>query len=509
MSEEAAAERLKAREDFLRLMSHEIRTPLNGVIGMLGLLARTKMDGAQRAYLSGARESADHLLSLVNDLLDFARIEAGRLELEAAPVDVERLVQSVAELLSPRAHEKGLELAWAVDADVPDVLADDGRLRQILFNLAGNAVKYTETGGALISVRRAGGRGKKAKLRFSVRDTGPGVPEAARERVFEEYGHAQPQHACRYDSAGLGLAVVKRLVEAMEGAVGVSAAAGGGSEFWFEASFPTVAAEPRETPLEGLTVAIASPSALVREAAGRQVEAAGGTIAAAASMEAVTAAPDAVVLVDHALAVEAGTLVPRPRDRKAIVLLRPEQRELIEKYRGAGYCGYLIKPLRRSSLAVRVKAALSGQVSSAGGLAPLDDDRVAPATIAGVRVLLAEDNPVNALLVQTVLRREGCTVELAGTGGEVLDAMTRARFDLVLMDVRMPGMDGMAATRALRARGEAAPIVALTANAFDADRKACIEAGMNDFLTKPIDPATLRHALARWTNRDMRVKLAS
>src|SRR5215469_16347555 len=210
------AERLKAREDFLRLMSHEIRTPLNGVIGMLGLLARTKMDGAQRAYLGAARESADHLLWLVNDLLDFARIEAGKVELEAAPVTMELLVQGVTELLSPKAHEKGLDIAWTVDEDVPDVLADDGRLRQILFNLAGNAVKFTETGGILLTVTRAGGRKGRATLRFAVRDTGPGVPREAHDRVFEEFGHADPAHAVRFGGAGLGLAVVKRLVEAME-----------------------------------------------------------------------------------------------------------------------------------------------------------------------------------------------------------------------------------------------------------------------------------------------------
>jgi signal transduction histidine kinase len=215
MSEDIA-ERLRAREEFLRHMSHELRTPLNGVIGMLGLLARTKMDGAQRSYLQNARESADHLLSLVNDILDFARIEAGRLELETAPVDAETIVQGVAELLSPKAHEKGLEIAWAVDGDVPAVLADDGRLRQILFNLAGNAVKFTETGGVLITVEAfdGGGGEESVGLRFLVRDSGPGEPESARERIFDEFGHADPSHAARYGGAGLGLAVVRRLVDA-------------------------------------------------------------------------------------------------------------------------------------------------------------------------------------------------------------------------------------------------------------------------------------------------------
>jgi CheY-like chemotaxis protein len=506
-----ADERLKAREEFLRSMSHELRTPLNGVIGMLGLLARTRMDGAQRSYLAAARESADLLLSLVNDLLDFARIEAGRLEFEAAPLDVERLVQGVAELLSPRAHEKGLDVAWRVDADVPDVSADDGRLRQILFNLAGNAVKFTERGGVLIAVSRAGGgRGKKVKLRFSVRDTGPGVPAGERDRVFEEFGHADPAHAgTRYGGAGLGLAVVKKLVEAMEGRVGVGEAPGGGAEFWFEAAFPALDREPRGTPLEGATVALASPSALLREAAAGQIGADGGAAVCADSVEAALAetGEDAVVLVDHALS-GGPTPLARPRARKAIVLLRPEERDLIEKYRGAGWSGYLIKPLRRASISARVKVALRGGGSPGSGPSAPEDERITPATVAGVRVLIAEDNPVNALLVQTLLRKEGCTVELAGSGGEVLDALVRTRYDLVLMDMRMPGMDGVTATRLLRERGDNTPVVALTANAFERDRKACLEAGMNDFLTKPVDPASLKAGLARWTNRDMRVKLA-
>ena len=505
-----ADQKLRAREELLRHMSHEIRTPLNGVIGMLGLLARTKMDGAQRAYVANARESAEHLLGLVNDLLDFARIEAGKLELETAPVDVERVVQGVAELLSPKAHEKGVEIAWSVAGDVPAVLlADEGRLRQILFNLAGNAVKFTETGGVLVAVTREGGRGKTHRLRFSVQDTGPGVPAEAQGVIFEEFGHADPSHAGRYGGAGLGLAVVKRLVDAMDGRVGLSSTVGEGSDFWFEAPFRAAEQEPREQAMEGLTVAVASPSFPVGEASRRQIEACGGAVASTETVEAAVRATrdDAVVLVDHALAGEA-TLVPRPKNRKALILLRPEERELIEKYRGAGYAGYLIKPLRRTSAATRVLATLNGGAAAPGG-PTTDDERVAPAVVAGVRVLLAEDNPVNALLVTTLLRREGCTVETAGDGEEALQALARSRYDLVFMDMRMPGLDGPAATRAMRARGDQTPVVALTANAFEQDRRACLEAGMNDFLTKPLEPAALRTALARWTNRDWRVKLAS
>ena len=184
-----------AGQQFLRLMSHEMRTPLNGVIGMIGLLQRTRLDGAQRAYADNALQSAEHLLGLVNDLLDYARLEAGKLEFDLAPVDLEGLARGVAELLSPRAHDKGLEIAWSVAADAPDVIADDGRLRQILFNLAGNAVKFTQAGGVRIAVERCGGTRARPRLAFLVEDTGPGVPVEARARIFEEFGHADASDA--------------------------------------------------------------------------------------------------------------------------------------------------------------------------------------------------------------------------------------------------------------------------------------------------------------------------
>ncbi|MEY4240370.1 MAG: hypothetical protein RJA14_66, partial [Pseudomonadota bacterium] len=225
-------------QQFLRLMSHEMRTPLNGVIGMLGLLSRTRLDGAQRAYAEAARSSAEHLLGLVNDLLDYARLEAGKLEFDHAPVDLEALVRGVAELLSPRAHEKGLEIAWSVAPDAVDILGDEGRLRQVLFNLAGNAVKFTETGGVRIAVERTGGPDKSPRLAFIIDDTGPGVPAEARARIFEEFGHVDASDASRFGGAGLGLAVVSRLAAAMQGSVTVSDRPDGtGARFLFEADF--------------------------------------------------------------------------------------------------------------------------------------------------------------------------------------------------------------------------------------------------------------------------------
>ena len=473
-------------QQFLRLMSHEMRTPLNGVIGMLGLLQRTRLDGAQRAYAEAARTSADHLLGLVNDLLDYARLEAGKLEFDAAPVDLEALVRGVAELLSPRAHDKGLEIVWSVGAEAVDIIGDEGRLRQVLFNLAGNAVKFTETGGVRITVERVGGAVARPRLAFLIDDTGPGVPPEARKRIFEEFGHVDASDASRFGGAGLGLAVVSKLAAAMKGSVTVGDRPDGpGARFRFEAAFPAVKGANRGRPLDGHVVHVISPDAFVRSGAVAQVEASGGRCSDDAE----------VVLIDHASRAAGAGLAARPSRGRGVILLKPSERDLIARYKGAGFHGYLIKPLRRASLAERVLAAAGARLTP--GLPPPpppEDDRV--------------DNPVGALLAATLLRREGCAVETAASGHEAVAAMKRARYDLVLMDMRMPGMDGPSAARAIRAGGDRTPIIALTAHAFAEDRRTCLEAGMNDHLVKPLELETLRASLARWTNRTERAKVA-
>jgi signal transduction histidine kinase/CheY-like chemotaxis protein len=505
-----------AHPHFIGALSHEFRTPLNGVLGMAGLLADTPLADDQKAYLASLRDCGEHLLGLVNDVLDFVRLDAGELTLHPAPTEVRRLLQSTAELLSPRAHAKGLEIAWSAPSCPPTILADGGRLRQILFNLAGNAVKFTEAGGVLLSVEVGEVQDGESRIRFWVEDTGPGVPEDQRERIFHAFAQADPSHAARGDSTGLGLAIVRRLAAAHGGTAGLAepSEAGVGARFWFEARFPVIEASDTRPLLKGCVVAVVSANTILRRAARDLIEAAGGeALSFASQAEACMGAPQqTVVLIDHALAGDKDgkrrRLKPNP-DQPSVILLAPEDRGHMAAYRAAGFVGYLIKPLRDVSLVERVLAARDGLTPSREAA----DERASPAG-AGVRVLLAEDNPINALLARSLLEREGCVVDRVSSGEETLAAVASATYDLILMDQRMPGMDGRAATLALRARGCRTPIIAVTADAFEEDRRACLAAGMDDFVTKPMQPSVLRAMLRRWagggwTRDDTEAKVAS
>ena len=474
----------------LASLSHEFRTPLNGVLGMARLLEGTRLTAEQKAYVTALHDSGQHLLTLVNDVLDFAKLGAGRVELHTGRTEIEGLLRGVAELLSPRARERGLEIAWAAPAAPAVIHADEGRLRQILLNFAGNALKFTEAGGVLITVEI----GERGQVRFRVDDTGPGVSQSDRDRIFEAFAQADASHA-DLGGTGLGLAIARRLARAMGGDVGVDTAPLGGAGFWFEADIPMAPGGTPVRPLAGRRIAVASPNPIVREAARRQVEACGGEAVVTETLPEAIAhtRPGDVILVDAALAA-VGALRP-PLQRPAIVLLAPEERERIAGYRRAGFSGYLIKPLRRASLAERVLVAL-GEVSTTA--APRDDDRIATAAAPGARILLVEDNPINALLARALLAREGCDVEHAASGDEALAAARLGAFDLILMDMRMPGLSGEQTARQMREDGVETPIVALTANAFEDDRHACLAAGMDDFLVKPVSPDALRAALSRW-----------
>jgi len=485
---------LDQRERYLASMSHELRTPLNGVLGMAGLLADTRLAADQRAYLATLQGCGEHLLGLVNDILDLARLDSGQLTLHPAPLAAKALLQSTAELLSPRAHAKGLEIAWAAPADLPVVLADEGRLRQVLFNLAGNAVKFTDVGGVLLGVEVRGQSGRRATLRFTVTDTGPGVPEPDRERIFDAFAQSG-EHVGRTDSSGLGLAIVRRLAAAHAGAAGLDSPPEGGARFWFEAGFDLAAPAPVHRPLEGRTVLVVSANRIVAQAAADQIEAAGGAAQSHVSLVAAShakAPADAVALIDHALAPR-GLRKPLA-GRPSVILLAPEQRGVIARYRAAGFAGYLIKPLRDVSLVERVLAAAGGPATQTSS-----PDERATADQISARVLLAEDNPINAILARSLLEREGCSVDRVASGEAAVAAALSGAYDLIFMDQRMPGLSGRDAARTLRERGCRTAIVALTADAFEEDRKACLAAGMDDFLTKPLEPAALKLMLRRWS----------
>ncbi len=491
------AEAARVGAEQLAALSHEFRTPLNGVLGMARLLEGTALTEEQKSYVAALRESGEHLLGLVNDLLDFAKLGATRVELHPARFAAEDLLRGVCELLAPRAQEKGLEIAWAAPAHIGAIEADEGRLRQVLLNFAGNAIKFTKQGGVLVTVAEAG----PDRLRFTVSDTGPGVPQADRARIFEAFAQSDPAHdGVQLGGAGLGLAIARTLALVMDGEVGVDEAPGGGAAFWMEArlAWRRRAAAPR---LAGRTVGVLSANPAVAEAARLQVEALGGKALVARDAAAIPQAE--VLLVDHALEPKGP-----PDGRPSLILLTPEARGRIDGYRDQGFAGYLIKPLRPVSLAERVLAAAGAdQVKAA------EDERVAAATAPGARVLLVEDNAINALLARTLLTREGCQVDQAAGGQEALAALAIGAYDLILMDMRMPGMSGLEATRRIRGLGIDTPVVALTANVFEEDRHACLEAGMEDFLVKPLGADALRRVLAQlkrggWTEAAARAKLA-
>jgi signal transduction histidine kinase/CheY-like chemotaxis protein len=501
-----ADETARAKTMLFANMSHEIRTPLNGILGMAGLLGMSELTQAQRSWLEAVTDSGQHLLGLLNDILDYAKLESGKIDLETIVFNPAKTVQSVAELCSPRAHEKGLEIALVIAPDVPlEVAGDDGRLRQIILNLASNAVKFTEKGGIMVRVEAP----VAGRLVIAVEDTGIGIPEDKAKAVFEEFQQADSSHTRVYGGTGLGLAIVKKLAKAMGGSINLRAREGGGSVFYADIPFETVTSAPTHVQrLTGRTVAIATPSDFLAQAVAIALESEGAIVKHAKSPKAAKGA--CAILLDHEMSDDGGaawikTGVP------LVALIPQEKRDLIETYRADGAAGYLIKPLRQESLIERVALA-AGETVDERPVAANDERANAAPKILGLRILLAEDNPVNALLAKSLLKRNGCHVDAVGNGAEAIAALETAPYDLVLMDVHMPVMGGFDATRAIRAKGgrvAATPIVALTAAAMEEDRRACKAAGMDDFITKPLDPDMLSSVLERWTKDQRQATFAA
>ncbi len=489
----AAEDALRAKTTLFATLTHELRTPLNGILGMAGLLALGKLEPNAQSYTDAIRQSGELLLDLITEILDYSRLEAGAIALESAPFDPEAAMQDVAELLSPKAHGKGLEIAVPVRAGAPSrVVGDDGRLRQILFNLAGNAVKFTETGGVVLEMApRPDGR-----LRFNVRDTGPGVAENKQAIIFEEFAQADAGIARRHGGAGLGLAIVKKLAQAMGGVVGLVSKPGFGANFWVELPLPAVEGGAAPLTLTGVRVCVLSASALLTQA----------LRGAASSLGAAPVEREAgsdVVLYDWRDDADAEDIAAMKRSARAVIALIPqEQREAIVRCREAGIAHYTLKPVRRRSLAERIKVALgeADATTIAASSQAADTDRA----LAGLRVLVAEDNPINALLARTLLTRAGCIVAAVQDGVEAVAAAAAAAYDLIFLDIRMPRLDGLGAATRIRAGpgpSARAPIVALTADTGEVERARALAAGMDDFITKPIDAERLLAVAARFTGR--------
>lgn len=477
-----------AAHRFTAAVSHEIRTPLNGILGMAALLEETELTPAQRDYAGAIRKSGARLLDLLNNVLDFSRMEAGDIPLDAAPFDPSDLVQDVAELLAPRAHSAGLDIAAIVHPELPSrLIGDAGRLRQILFNLAGNAVKFTETGAVLIEARPGdGGQG----LQLVIRDTGAGVPEHARLRLFDAFSQVSAADARRDGGVGLGLAIVARLVDAMKGKVSVSSAWGHGAMFIVDLPLeagPQPPAAPRVRSKRPLRIALDLPPAS---------RFAIMTALAHGNAQIVTDTADAdLVILDAAL--PPARIEAIARRQRTLVVLRPRDRSRLETFREMGCAGYLIRPLRAASIVERVGLTLAGAEQPTPR-----DERKKPGEAGNV--LIADDNAVNALLARSALTAAGFRVDTAGTGAEALERMAETHYSVVFMDIRMPVMDGLEATRRIRRLDGPAcetPIVALTADIDPELEDRARAAGVSQLASKPIDPPRLRDLANHWAQQ--------
>ncbi|MCK6546637.1 response regulator [Myxococcota bacterium] len=520
---------LEARSVFVANMSHEIRTPMNGVTGMLELLLDSGLDAQQRELATLANGAAKSLLRVIGDVLDFSKLEAGKLRIEQIDFEPASLVEDVATFFAESAQKKGLELVTFVSRDVPlTAMGDPTRLRQVLNNLVGNAVKFTQTGQVIVRVTAVREERFGALLRFDVEDSGPGIPPAARVHLFQPFSQLDASTTRRFGGTGLGLAISKSLVELMGGEIGCDGAPGGGSLFWFTVKVEQVFGESTSPPigpkaLEGERILVVDDHPAVRASLVELLDGWGVDVDAAADVAEARAAfdralaggkPFTIAIVDRELGGQDGValldeIARRPELAVEQILLTPlthPEAQPFLRYRPD--LELLAKPVRRAMLAARLRDLHAERQAVAN-----DDTLVVPrasrssvarpaAPSTGLRVLLAEDNVVNQKVAMGMLARLGVVVDVVATGRAAVEAVAKGRYDLVLMDCQMPEMDGYEATERIReaeARGLRTPIVALTASAMPGDLERAIAAGMDDYLPKPVSLAVLRSALRRWT----------
>ncbi len=499
-----------AKSRFLAAVSHEIRTPMNGIMGMAGLLDATSLSPEQRTYVGAISASTSALLALIEDLLDYSKIEAGRLELDPQSVNVRELVEHVVELLAARAFSKKIGLGCHIAPDVAEtVSADAGRLRQILINLLGNAIKFTETGGVLVTVTTASHAGRPA-LALKVDDTGPGLEESAISRIFEEFEQAAGSTR-RHGGAGLGLAITRRLVEAMEGAIAVESTPGKGAAFTITLPLQTIEESEAGTvlALKGWRIAILTPHGAEAEALAMTVRGHGGEASIfnhekhfAGTLQGPDASFDAVI-VDASLENEAGDLLSRLRGQglrtpQALTLIAPGDRKRLPTFRAKGYGAFMARPVRGRTF-LRLLLSDRNDLMEKSGEQSCESRRHSGPSL---KVLVAEDNEINAMLARAALTQAGHQVTVVASGRAAVDELTHSAraHDIVLMDLHMPLMDGFDAIDTIRRYEEETglapiPIIVLSADGQESTRKQALARGASDFVTKPLDPDRLLSTL--------------